>query len=221
MSIGRFPKFPPSTIKQKCTEQLPKAQCEKFLVLVRPQESVDGDFSDFLEEGSFSLPITDGGVQQKGKHPFQPVFEKEQFDQPAQNWKGSSTGAIPAGNTLTPGQGKGGACADRRSGISSSDTALILLTPSQNRIRTCQAQHCPFLLSSASGHWRTLNEQLYSSQGLVTARQILVPKISDPTTCAPEGRLGNKASLSPGTTAQSVWNLHLPEERGGSHFSLL
>lgn len=53
------------------------------------------------------------------KTPFQSVFEKEQFNQPAQNWKGSSTGAIPAGNTLTPGQGKGGSCTDRRSGISS------------------------------------------------------------------------------------------------------
>lgn len=71
--------------KAEITEQLPKAQCQKFQVLVRPQESVDGDFSDFLEEGSFSLPITDGGVQQKEKHPFQSVFEKEQFDQPAQN----------------------------------------------------------------------------------------------------------------------------------------
>lgn len=83
------------------------------------------------------------------KTPFQSVFEKEQFNQPAQNWKGSSTGAIPAGNTLTPGQGKGGSCTDRRSGISSSDTALILLTPSQNRIRTCQAQHCPRTLKDS------------------------------------------------------------------------
>ena len=43
--------------------ELPKPQCEKFMVLVHSQESVDADFSDFLEEGSFSLQITDEGIQ--------------------------------------------------------------------------------------------------------------------------------------------------------------
>lgn len=47
--MGGFPKSPHNQIKQKCTEQLPKAQGEKFLLLV----CADGDPSDFLEEGSF------------------------------------------------------------------------------------------------------------------------------------------------------------------------
>lgn len=121
----RVPKFPHDTIKQKCTEQLPKAQGDKFLVPFHPQESADGDFSDFLEEGSSSLPIPDGGVEQQEKHHFQSVFEREQFDQPAQNWKDSSAGAIPAGNTLPPGQDKGVSSAERSQvsvALSCSDT---------------------------------------------------------------------------------------------------
>lgn len=62
---------------------------------------------------------------------------------------------------------------------------------------------------------RTWNKQLYSPQGLVTARQILLPKISDSTITA-TSVLGNKASFSPGTTAELLWNLDPPEERGRS-----
>lgn len=101
------------------------------------------------------------------------------IEKAAQNWKGSSRGAIPAGNTLTPGQGKSGSCADRRSGIRSSDT----LQPSQNKSRTWQAQHCPFSLSSA---WWYLKDSQWTTLflSLITARQILLPKIPDYTITA-------------------------------------
>lgn len=68
----------------------------------------------------------------------------------------------------------------------------IYLSLSQQS-RACQAQSC----------LRTLNKQLYSPQSLVTARQILLPKISDSTITA-TSVLGNKASFSPGTAAVIV-----------------
>lgn len=56
--------------------------------------SADGDFSDFLEEESFSLPITDGGVEQEEKNNFQSL-KREQFDQPAPK----SEGQLNRGNS--------------------------------------------------------------------------------------------------------------------------
>lgn len=41
------------------------------MMLVHLQQSADVDFSHFLEEGSFSLQITEERIQQKEKYPLQ------------------------------------------------------------------------------------------------------------------------------------------------------
>lgn len=71
--LGHFGKRGSKTSTQTRNEQnrAPQPQCEKSMVLVHLQESADVDFSNFLEEGSFSLQITDEIIQQKEKYPLQ------------------------------------------------------------------------------------------------------------------------------------------------------
>lgn len=61
------------------------SQCVKFMVLEHLQESVDVDFSDFLDGCSLSLPITGQGIQQKEKYPFQSSTSKKSLTMSVEN----------------------------------------------------------------------------------------------------------------------------------------